>query len=317
MKIGIVGSEEAKFTPRGRLLARCAIAERVAHWDADTIVSGECHLGGVDIWAKEFAIQFDLTYIGYRPERRTWTYYKKRNEKIARTSDVVICITVRALPPGFGGMTHSWCYHCQTTDHVKSGGCWTTKYANKLGKIVETIVIDQGDYMARDTMSKTSKVAKQAALPGVAPGAKASRLPVAKSKAKAALAGRGGEKKVALWSDFGDALEDLPALAEEVVSLNKQIAELQASKDVIRGSVQALMEEVKADESWTVRDEGTEWVATYVKPKPGKKLVPELLIQAGVTDKQLAKGYKVVPAKNPFVQVRTKGEKVRDNEEHE
>lgn len=143
-----------------------------------------------------------------------------------------------------------------------------------------------------------------------------SRLPVAPAKPAQRLAGRGGEDRVALWSDYGEALEDLPGLAAEVLSINRQIKELEASKDALRKTMQELMEEVKSDESWTVRDEGTDWVATYIKPKPGKKLVPELLLQAGVRKEQLAKGYKVVPAKDPYVQVRTKGEG-KNNEEDE
>lgn len=33
------------------------------------------------------------------------------------------------------------CYHCEEPNHVKSGGCWTVKYAKKLGKVGSVIII--------------------------------------------------------------------------------------------------------------------------------------------------------------------------------
>lgn len=143
------------------------------------------------------------------------------------------------------------------------------------------------------------------------------RLPVAEKNAAPALAGRGGEKLVASVRDFGKRLDGLEDLAAELVEINRQKKELEDTADTIRGAIRDMMQEVKADESWTVRSEDTAWVATYVVCKDSKKLVPELLIMAGVTDKQLKKGYKVVPAKKPYVTVRTAGEKTRENEEHE
>jgi hypothetical protein len=65
-----------------------------------------------------------------------------RNKKIAEASDRVVCITVKDLPPGFKeGGWERYCYHCRTDQHIKSGGCWTTKYARSLGKLTRTIVI--------------------------------------------------------------------------------------------------------------------------------------------------------------------------------
>jgi hypothetical protein len=39
-------------------------------------------------------------------------------------------------------MKFDLCYHCGTKDHVKSGGCWTVKYARKLGKQGKVIIIE-------------------------------------------------------------------------------------------------------------------------------------------------------------------------------
>lgn len=133
MIVGIVGSEGAKFTRDTELLARQKIDELLR--DASCVVSGACHLGGIDRWAIEQAQHAKLPWIEYPPATKQWTGgYKERNIQIAEASDLVVCITVKELPPHYNGMRFKLCYHCGTDDHVKSGGCWTVKYAQKLGK---------------------------------------------------------------------------------------------------------------------------------------------------------------------------------------
>lgn len=145
MKIGIVGSEAAKFTLETERKARALIRSLIT--PEDTVISGGCHLGGIDIWAEQEARVVGIPedrIIVYAPTRHTWSGvggYMDRNLKIARFSDRVICITVRVLPPNYVGMRFALCYHCGTSDHVKSGGCWTTKKARQLGKGGETLVI--------------------------------------------------------------------------------------------------------------------------------------------------------------------------------
>jgi hypothetical protein len=148
MKIGIVGSEEAKFTLRTKGLVFDALADIMDYGDdlgvgGIEIVSGECHLGGIDIWAKEMALEYGIPYTGFPPRNHTWSGgYRPRNIQIAEAADKVICITVKELPPDYKGMKFGLCYHCRTDEHVKSGGCWTVKYAReKLGKPGEIIVI--------------------------------------------------------------------------------------------------------------------------------------------------------------------------------
>lgn len=140
--VGIVGSEAAKFTPETELLARAVIHGLIR--GADLVVSGACHLGGIDIWAVEEARAMGIAVQEFPPARRQWSGgYRERNIQIAETSTEVHCITVRTLPPGYSGMRFDQgCYHCGTKNHVKSGGCWTTKYARSLGKPGRTVVID-------------------------------------------------------------------------------------------------------------------------------------------------------------------------------
>lgn len=141
MKIGIVGSEGKKFTPIGEANAKRKIISIVA--GADEVCSGECHLGGIDIWAHEIADAQGVAFMPFPPRTKTWDGYKARNIQIAEWSDLVICLTVKQLPPGF--VEHGWerfCYHCNTDTHIKSGGCWTMKQTKKLGKDGYVIVVD-------------------------------------------------------------------------------------------------------------------------------------------------------------------------------
>jgi len=133
MKIGIVGSEAAKFTPVTEAAARHLIKRLIL--DTEGVISGECHLGGADIYAQEEAESMGLEFWGCPPARLQWEGgYKQRNLLIAKLSDRVDCITVKELPEGYEGMRFSRCYHCKPQDHVKSGGCWTVKQAVKMGK---------------------------------------------------------------------------------------------------------------------------------------------------------------------------------------
>jgi hypothetical protein len=144
MKLGIVGSEAAKFTPESEQLARGVIQILIKNNEADIVISGACHLGGIDKWAVEEAIKCGIKYIEYPPKQLSWEGgYKQRNLQIARNSDYVVCITVKQLPKDYTGMKFSYCYHCMTDDHVKSGGCWTVKQAKLLGKKTAVIVVDQ------------------------------------------------------------------------------------------------------------------------------------------------------------------------------
>lgn len=143
MIIGIVGSEAAKFTNIGEERARTAIWEILDDWLVEEVVSGGCHLGGIDIWAMQAGKHIPgMKLTEFLPESRKWIHYKKRNLQIAQRSDVVYCITVKNFPKEYQGMKFPYCYHCKTDAHIKSGGCWTVKQAIKMGKVGEVIVVD-------------------------------------------------------------------------------------------------------------------------------------------------------------------------------
>jgi len=131
--IGIIGHEATKFTPEQEKQAREIIKDIIA--DDCVVVSGGCHLGGVDIWAEEEALNSGRDLVVFCPKERSWHGgYKDRNLRIAALSDEVHVILVPDYPPGYQGVQFDMCYHCHTTSHVKSGACWTAKEARKLGK---------------------------------------------------------------------------------------------------------------------------------------------------------------------------------------
>ena len=132
MKVGIVGHEQAKFNKITEAAARNLIHDNIIY-PGDTIISGGCHLGGIDIYAEEIAKELGNEMIVHLPKKQSWLGgYKDRNLKIARESDIVHVIVVEKYPEGYDSMKFNYCYHCGKNDHIKSGGCWTAKKA-KIG----------------------------------------------------------------------------------------------------------------------------------------------------------------------------------------
>lgn len=140
MRVGIVGVEDAKLTPKTRALAREVIGMLLER-PSTILVSGGCHLGGIDILAEEVADALGRKKEIQRPISLTWEDrydeaskmwlggFKTRNQKIATLSDIVHCITVteESWSGASTGHAFKWCYHCRGKNppHIKSGGCWT------------------------------------------------------------------------------------------------------------------------------------------------------------------------------------------------
>jgi hypothetical protein len=141
---GIVGHEGAKFTPRTEALAREQIRKLIDGY-ADRVVSGRCHLGGIDIWAIEEARKLGIPTMEFPAESHCWSGpngFKARNERIVTASTVVASIVLKPenVAPGFQ-VKWPLCYHCGTLSHVKSGGCWTAKQAKRAGRLAIIIEI--------------------------------------------------------------------------------------------------------------------------------------------------------------------------------
>jgi hypothetical protein len=130
MRIGIVGAEAAKFTALGQERAKRAIRQILVIKGATEVISGGCHLGGIDIWAEEIGHELRLKVTVFKPKTLAWDNgYKERNLIIAGNSDELHNFTVKTYPITFGRMRFAQCYHCKVDGHVKSGGCWTMKKA--------------------------------------------------------------------------------------------------------------------------------------------------------------------------------------------
>lgn len=142
MILGIVGHEAAKFTRYTEAECKTDIWRAIKSLRPHTVVSGACHLGGVDIWAIEIAKELNLGWVEFPPARRSWSGgYKERNMQIAEAADHVLCFVVDEYPEEYKGMRFDYCYHCGTKDHIKSGGCWTVKYAKSIGKQGRVVVV--------------------------------------------------------------------------------------------------------------------------------------------------------------------------------
>lgn len=140
--IGIVGHEEAKFTFETEKIARIIIRGLLSD-PRSIVVSGDCPLGGIDVWSEDEA---DLLGRGkkiFPPKNNRWEPdgFKARNIQIAEVSSEVNVIVVRELPPSYRGRRFPICYHCGSKTHIKSGACWTAKYAQKLGKKIRMFEI--------------------------------------------------------------------------------------------------------------------------------------------------------------------------------
>ena len=123
----------------------------------DILVSGHCHLSGIDIWAEERADELGTLEraIIHKPKHRRWKPdgYRDRNLKIARDCEEAHVIVVENYPPNYHGMRFDYCYHCKATDHIKSGGCWTAWQAVKMGKpAIWHVIAKDGTVTTKEVM---------------------------------------------------------------------------------------------------------------------------------------------------------------------
>jgi len=147
--VAIIGHGRDKFGPESARVACHVIADIFRDHGPHNLVlvSGRSPRGGVDVWAEDMAEILGLRTDIKAPKTMSWSGpggYRDRNLDIAQTADVVHVIVVDTYPDGYEGQRFKICYHCKTTDHVKSGACWTAKQAKKLGKEIVQHIIKQG-----------------------------------------------------------------------------------------------------------------------------------------------------------------------------
>jgi len=143
------------------------------------VVSGHCPKGGVDIWAEEIADELGIKKEIYPAEVHQWDDkivkpsfvpshfpeyvrrsvrermkgYRSRNIEIAKACDVLYDIEPKGSCRHCGGIGRMQtptsvystffdsCHWCKGTG-IYSGGTWTMRYAEKLGKEVHQVVIE-------------------------------------------------------------------------------------------------------------------------------------------------------------------------------
>lgn len=87
MRVGIVGSEAAKFTADSAARAQQKIREILLATKATEVVSGACHLGGIDIWAAGIgkALGLGVTELcAKHPQLDGWLSSAKRENRAAQ-----------------------------------------------------------------------------------------------------------------------------------------------------------------------------------------------------------------------------------------
>lgn len=118
LKIVIVGAEAKHWKKGQEILARMLIRKIMEDYPDALFISGDCPKGGIDIWVREIAQYLNRKFKAYPPKKNSWYWYKKRNKQMAEEGDLIIDIE----PAGY-----------------VSGGYWTLKYAEKLGKQIVKI----------------------------------------------------------------------------------------------------------------------------------------------------------------------------------
>lgn len=90
MILGIVGHAQEKFNSITEDYARSCIQQLFYTHEPKLVVSGGCHLGGVDKFAIEEAENIGIPWKEFLPKTLTWSGgYKERNIEIAKASDSV------------------------------------------------------------------------------------------------------------------------------------------------------------------------------------------------------------------------------------
>lgn len=142
MKIAIVGSDSRRWTPEGERQARDLIRFILGVTGVTEVISGACHLGGIDLWAAEIGRELGLKVTEFAAKVRAWnghSGFKARNQRIVDACDVAHCLAPNRLPDG----SAEFCFHCGTGAHSRSGGCWVAKHARLAGKLAVVHVIEQ------------------------------------------------------------------------------------------------------------------------------------------------------------------------------
>jgi hypothetical protein len=133
MKIAIVGASRLTGNEEADTRKACGLIlnQMIKEWGTSELIFISGGASGVDTIAETTANGLGIKCEIYKPTEKNWDAYKVRNIKIAESCDVIYCLPtkVRIQP----------CYHCDSKDHERSGGCYTAKHAKSLKKEVHIV----------------------------------------------------------------------------------------------------------------------------------------------------------------------------------
>ena len=135
MKVAIVGTT-ANLTKYEQQIMKQEITIVLKKYPINTIIiSGAAK--GVDTIALEVAKDIGFTIKEYKPEKKQWEFYKKRNLQIANDCDELYCFSV--------SVRKTKCYHHNPpqNNHEKTAGCWTLEKASQMIKPCTLIVLSK------------------------------------------------------------------------------------------------------------------------------------------------------------------------------
>lgn len=99
---------------------------------------------GVDSMTKKWCERLGRKFVECAPTHNHWSCspscygFRARNVVVANKADTVYCVT--------WSMPKQTCYHCYAIlggkdPHKVSGGCWTLRYAEKIGKDIQLVIV--------------------------------------------------------------------------------------------------------------------------------------------------------------------------------
>ena len=130
MKIAIVGSSHLSEGEErtARQLSATILKSYVKNHGIENVILISGGAKGVDTQAEDVAKGLGIKCKIFKPTEWNWDGYKVRNMAMAQECDILYCLPTKLkIEP---------CYHCNATDHERSGACWTMKHAKSLKKEV-------------------------------------------------------------------------------------------------------------------------------------------------------------------------------------
>jgi len=133
MKVAIVGASKLSENEEADTRKYCGLIlnQMIREYGDDELIFISGGANGVDSIAETTARGLGIECEIHKPVEKNWDAYKVRNLKIAESCDILYCLPTKVkLEP---------CYHCESKDHERTGGCWTMKQAKTLKKEIHLV----------------------------------------------------------------------------------------------------------------------------------------------------------------------------------